>query len=83
MTQGSYIYGICKPKVIIHIRWGYKNTTMPQEKQFVAEMTEKTDPTAHDDVPPVSAFATFSRAQCVKKFWRLYGSGLGVSVAGL
>lgn len=56
---------------------------MSQEKRIVAEMTEKMDLTASDDGPPVSAFATWTRAQCVKKFWRLYVSGLGVSVAGL
>lgn len=56
---------------------------MSQDKHFVAETTEKVDPIVSDDAPPVSAFATWSRAQCVKKFWRLYGSGLGVSVAGL
>ncbi|RFN47645.1 maltose permease mal31 [Fusarium flagelliforme] len=32
---------------------------------------------------PTSAFATLTRAQCVKKFWRLYITGLGVSLAGM
>ncbi|OAL57382.1 general substrate transporter [Pyrenochaeta sp. DS3sAY3a] len=59
---------------------------MSQDKQLVIEKMEnleKTDPTANNDAAPVSAFATWTRAQCVKKFWRLYGSGLGVAVAGL
>ncbi|KAF2994970.1 hypothetical protein E8E13_003257 [Curvularia kusanoi] len=56
---------------------------MAQEKQNGAEMVEKIHPTASDDAPPVSVFATWTRAQCVKKFWRLYSNGLGVSVAGL
>lgn len=59
---------------------------MSQDKQFVIEKMEnleKMDPTTNNDAAPVSAFATWTRAQCVKKFWRLYGSGLGVAVAGL
>jgi len=56
---------------------------MSQDKNILTEMMEKTDPTASDDALPVSAFATWTRAQCVRKFWRLYGTGLGVSVAGL
>ncbi|KAH7353178.1 general substrate transporter [Pyrenochaeta sp. MPI-SDFR-AT-0127] len=44
---------------------------------------EDKDPAATDNAPPVSAFAAFTRAQCVRKFWRLYMTGLGVTVAGL
>lgn len=37
-----------------------------------------------DGVAPVtSAFADWSRAACVKKFWRLYMIGLMVSVGGM
>jgi hypothetical protein len=46
------------------------------------EMDEKNFAAA-DDAPVVSAFATLTRAQCVKKFWRLYMAGLGVSIAGM
>ncbi|KAF5559111.1 general substrate transporter [Fusarium phyllophilum] len=35
------------------------------------------------DVAPTSAFAGLTRAQCVRKFWRLYITGLGVSLAGM
>ncbi|KAG4259894.1 hypothetical protein FPRO03_12544 [Fusarium proliferatum] len=35
------------------------------------------------DVAPTSAFASLTRAQCVRKFWRLYITGLGVSLAGM
>ncbi|KAH6876392.1 general substrate transporter [Thelonectria olida] len=37
----------------------------------------------HDEAPVTSAFASLTRAQCVKKFWRLYAIGLGVSLAGM
>ncbi|KAF4334038.1 general substrate transporter [Fusarium beomiforme] len=37
----------------------------------------------HNDAVPTSAFASLTRAQCVKKFWRLYITGLGVSLAGM
>ncbi|KAH8736575.1 general substrate transporter [Ilyonectria robusta] len=30
-----------------------------------------------------SAYATWTRAECVRKFWRLYVTGLGVSMAGM
>jgi hypothetical protein len=33
--------------------------------------------------PPRSAFAEFSRTQILRKFWRLYLFGLGVSLAGM
>lgn len=33
--------------------------------------------------PVVSAFATWSKAACVRKFWRLYLTGLGISLAGM
>lgn len=33
--------------------------------------------------PPRSAFADFSRTQILRKFWRLYFFGLGVSLAGM
>lgn len=33
--------------------------------------------------PNVSAFATWSKAACVRKFWRLYLTGLGISLAGM
>jgi hypothetical protein len=55
---------------------------MSDEKQYTIR-TEDQDATATDNVAPVSAFATLTRAQCVQKFWRLYATGLGVSVAGL
>ncbi|KNB20691.1 hypothetical protein FOXG_17554 [Fusarium oxysporum f. sp. lycopersici 4287] len=35
------------------------------------------------DAAPTSAFAGLTRAQCVRKFWRLYITGLGVSLAGM
>ncbi|KAG5747361.1 hypothetical protein H9Q70_009954 [Fusarium xylarioides] len=35
------------------------------------------------DTAPTSAFAGLTRAQCVRKFWRLYITGLGVSLAGM
>lgn len=38
---------------------------------------------SHHDAAPTSAFATLTRAQCVRKFWRLYITGLGVSLAGM
>jgi hypothetical protein len=52
------------------------------DKETTIRMEEK-DSTAVDNAPPVSAFATLTRGQCVRKFWRLYASGLGVSIAGL
>lgn len=30
-----------------------------------------------------SAYASWTRAECVRKFWRLYITGLGVSMAGM
>ncbi|KAJ0315177.1 hypothetical protein Brms1b_006290 [Colletotrichum noveboracense] len=33
--------------------------------------------------PITSAFADWSRARCIKKFWRLYACGLSVSLAGM
>lgn len=42
----------------------------------------KNDETFEDE-PVVSAFATWSKAACVKKFWRLYLTGLGISLAGM
>ena len=41
------------------------------------------DEKEHHTAVPTSAFATLTRAQCVKKFWRLYITGLGVSLAGM
>ncbi|KAM5341255.1 hypothetical protein ACJ41O_015364 [Fusarium nematophilum] len=38
---------------------------------------------AHDTAPITSAFAGLTRAECIKKFWRLYVTGLGVSLAGM
>jgi hypothetical protein len=38
---------------------------------------------AHEATAVTSAFAGLTRAQCVKKFWRLYITGLGVSLAGM
>ncbi|KAL6354046.1 hypothetical protein LRP88_12598 [Fusarium phalaenopsidis] len=38
---------------------------------------------AHEATAVTSAFAGLTRAQCVKKFWRLYITGLGVSLAGI
>ncbi|KAG8353792.1 hypothetical protein FVEN_g8177 [Fusarium venenatum] len=35
------------------------------------------------DVAPTSAFVGLTRAQSVRKFWRLYVTGLGVSLAGM
>jgi hypothetical protein len=48
-----------------------------------AIMMEEKDLSVTENPPPVSAFATLTRAQCVRKFWRLYGTGLSVAVAGL
>jgi hypothetical protein len=55
---------------------------MMGEKNTPIQM-EETDSTVAQDAPPVSAFATLTRAQCVRKFWRLYLGGLGACVAGL
>lgn len=41
------------------------------------------DEKEHHNAVPTSAFAALTRAQCVKKFWRLYITGLGVSLAGM
>lgn len=51
-----------------------KNSTIVMEEKNSA-ITEET--------PPVSAFATLTRAQAVRKFWRLYLCGLGACVAGM
>jgi hypothetical protein len=56
---------------------------MVDAKDMPAILMEDKDATAADNTPPVSAFATLSRAQCIQKFWRLYATGLGVAVAGL
>jgi hypothetical protein len=53
------------------------------DKDPVATHMEEKDTSVTEHPPPVSAFAALSRAECVKKFWRLYGAGLGVAVAGL
>ncbi|KAH3904725.1 hypothetical protein HBI56_213670 [Parastagonospora nodorum] len=55
---------------------------MTDEKNNPIQM-EDTDSSIAQDAPPVSAFATLTRAQCVRKFWRLYLSGLGACIAGL
>lgn len=56
---------------------------MADKKRNPTVLMERKDATVSDNAPPVSAFATLTRAQCVKKFWRLYATGLGVAVAGL
>jgi hypothetical protein len=55
---------------------------MVDEKNTSVIMEEKNSAIA-EEAPPVSAFAAFTRGQCVRKFWRLYMSGLGACVAGL
>ncbi|KAH6695908.1 general substrate transporter [Leptodontidium sp. MPI-SDFR-AT-0119] len=56
---------------------------MTDEKQIKPGSAEEVELTAIDHALPVSAFATWSRGQCVRKFWRLYLSGIGVCVAGM
>ncbi|KAH7385141.1 general substrate transporter [Cadophora sp. MPI-SDFR-AT-0126] len=56
---------------------------MADEKLPTASLKEEIEHTATEHTIPVSAFATLSRGQCVRKFWRLYLSGLGVTVAGM
>ncbi|KAJ0415216.1 general substrate transporter [Aspergillus carlsbadensis] len=46
-------------------------------------MDDSKDHNALSDNPPVSAFANMSRGQCIRKFWRLYGAGLIVSLGGM
>jgi hypothetical protein len=53
------------------------------DKNPTATHMEEKDLSVTEHSPPVSAFAVLNRAQCVRKFWRLYGAGLGVAVAGL
>ncbi|KAH7143442.1 general substrate transporter [Dactylonectria macrodidyma] len=36
-----------------------------------------------ETTPITSSYANWSRAECVRKFWRLYVTGLGVSLAGM
>ncbi|KAH7073250.1 general substrate transporter [Paraphoma chrysanthemicola] len=55
---------------------------MMDGKNTLVEMEEKGS-TVVGDAPPVSAFATYTRAQCMRKFWRLYLGGLGSCIAGL
>jgi hypothetical protein len=55
---------------------------MTDEKSTPVQ-TEETESTMAQDAPPVSAFATLTRGQCVRKFWRLYLGGLGACVAGM
>ncbi|KAH7114282.1 general substrate transporter [Dendryphion nanum] len=51
----------------------------PQTSSFHLEEKQPAD-----EIPPVtSAFANWTKAQCVKKFWRLYITGLGVAMAGM
>jgi hypothetical protein len=40
-------------------------------------------PSDTDSLPLTSAYATWTRAQCVKKFWRLYLTGMMTSIAGM
>ncbi|KAF2021571.1 general substrate transporter [Aaosphaeria arxii CBS 175.79] len=56
---------------------------MAEEKNAIPVMMEEKNEAATENAPPVSAFATLTRAQAVRTFWRLYITGLGVSVAGL
>lgn len=51
------------------------------EKIGVAQLEhEKQD---SDAGHPTSAFASLSSGQCIRKFWRLYTTGLGVAMAGM
>lgn len=53
------------------------------DEKHAPVLVEKKTLTVGEDAPPMSAFATWTRAQCIRKFWRLYLSGLGACVAGL
>jgi len=56
---------------------------MHDEKDNASVQMEEKKTNVSHNAPPVSAFAALTRAQCVRKFWRLYGTGLAVCIAGL
>jgi hypothetical protein len=51
----------------------------------MVDSVELEDKTSLDESTPAltSAFATWTRSQCVRKFWRLYLTGMSTSIAGM
>ncbi|KAL2849592.1 general substrate transporter [Aspergillus pseudoustus] len=54
-----------------------------QDKQGAMHIEKDGISADEQTVPVTSAYATLTRAQVVRKFWRLYITGLGVSMAGM
>ncbi|KAF5006850.1 hypothetical protein FDECE_6797 [Fusarium decemcellulare] len=56
---------------------------MKDQDQANVVQEEHGEKKGHDPAQVTSAFAGLTRAECVQKFWRLYITGLGVSLAGM
>jgi hypothetical protein len=57
-------------------------TVVGKQEATDVTMVEHND-TKHEQGQPLSAYAAWTRSQCIRKFWRLYGTGVGVSLCGM
>jgi hypothetical protein len=54
-----------------------------QDKEDVLHIEKDGQSPDEQIVTVSSAYATLTRSQVVRKFWRLYLTGLGISMAGM
>jgi len=58
------------------------NQDIVKDEKTVVEMERK--PAPENEIEPItSAYASFTRAALMRKFWRLYLTGLMVSLGGM